>query len=181
MRFKKSIRFLIGIVVIIWAVHIVNHFMGYSLAQYGIYPRYIPALKGILFAPFIHANMLHITNNTAIFLILGAMVSLSGYKRLWSLSIFVILLGGLLVWCLGRENYHIGLSGVIFGYWGFVVFNGFAEKSLKAILISIVAIVFYGGLFFGILPTDARISFESHLFGAFAGLLYSYFNRRRKS
>ncbi len=180
MKYKKSASFLITMVVVIWIVQVINYLLAYQLNQYGIYPRQLESLPGVLLAPFLHGSFVHISSNTGIYLILGGLAALSGYQRLRFLTLFVIVVGGLLVWWFGRSNYHVGLSGVIFGYWGYVVFNGFAEKSFKAITVSVIAIFFYGGMFFGLLPLESRISFESHLFGAIAGLLYCYISRRTR-
>ncbi len=111
------------------------------------------------------------------------MVSLYDSRRsqLIKLTIFVALVGGLLTWLFARPSFHVGLSGVIFGYWGFITINGFFERSFKSIFISLVAIVLYGGMIVGIMPTSEAVSFEGHAFGAISGIAYSYlYNRKRR-
>lgn len=175
---------LLGTLIIIWIVALVNASLGYQLNQFGIIPRRIESLPGILAAPFLHGGMYHLINNSLSFIALGWLVSLyhkgnSGF--MFKLSLFIIFWGGLCTWIFGRSSIHVGLSGVIFGYWGFLVINGLFERSFKAILISIVAIALYSGMFFGVLPSAGRISFESHLFGALAGAAFSYLYRKKRA
>jgi len=179
---KSSYRFLLSIIFIIWAAGLVSWLLNYPLSQHGILPRHPTALTGIITAPFVHGGFYHILSNTIAFLSLGWLVSLYNEKhhnQLVKLSLFVAFWGGLLTWLLGRPHYHIGLSGVIFGYWGFITVNGIFERSIKSALISIIAIIMYGGMIFGILPTSPEISFEGHLFGAVSGIMYSYLYRRK--
>ena len=93
-------------------------------------------------------------------------------------SFFIIVLSGSLVWLLGREATHIGASGWIFGLWSLIIFNGFFERNFRSIILAVFVIFFYGGMVFGVLPKDPRISFESHLFGAIAGFLFAYYHRK---
>jgi len=140
-------------------------------------------LTGILTTPFLHGGFAHLANNTFAFLTLGWLVSLYDKQRvsqLVRLTAFVIIVGGLLTWLLARPSFHVGLSGVIFGYWGFITINGIFDRSIKSIFISIVAIIFYGSMALGVLPSTS-VSFESHLFGALAGIVYSYLYYGRKN
>jgi len=178
----SSIKILILITITIWTIGIINWLSHYQLNQYGIFPREPGALLGIIASPLLHGSFQHLLNNTVSFLILGWLVSLynkSGHNQLIKLTLFVAFWGGLLTWLLARPSFHIGLSGVIFGYWGFITINGLFEKSFKSILISIIAIFFYGGMAFGVLPSQPNISFEGHFFGALSGIVYSYLYRRK--
>jgi len=175
---------LITISLSIWAVSIVNWALSYQLNHFGLYPRDLTGLTGIITTPFLHSDFAHLSNNTFAFLTLGWLVSLydkQNVSQLLRLTVFVIILGGILTWLFARPSYHVGLSGVIFGYWGFITINGIIDRTIKSIFISIIAILFYGSMVFGVLPS-ASISFESHIFGAMAGMLYSYFfyGKRKK-
>ncbi|MFT6389267.1 MAG: membrane associated rhomboid family serine protease, partial [Cellvibrionaceae bacterium] len=168
---------LIAVTISIWLVATINWALDYNLNRFGLFPRKIDALIGILATPFLHGSWPHLVNNTFAFLTLGWLASLYDTKRrsqLATLSLFIIVIGGLLTWTLGRPYFHIGLSGVIFGYWGFITINGLFDRSIKSIFISFIALIFYGGMVFGILPNSPSISFESHVFGAISGILYSY-------
>ncbi len=173
---------LIPIIVIIWLIHILNWLLSYKFNQYGLLPRDPMSLYGIATAPFLHGNFYHLINNSVAFFFLGLLVSLynkNNHNQLLKLTIFVAFWGGLLTWLFGRPSIHIGLSGVIFGYWGFITINGFFEKSIKSIFISIAAIFLYGGMIFGVIPSSPEVSYESHFFGAVSGFMYSYLYRRK--
>ena len=79
------------------------------------------------------------------------------------------MLGGLGLWVLGRDAAHIGASGLIFGYFGFLVGCGYYERRLQSIAVSVLVVVVYGGLIVGVLPRGDRVSWEAHLFGLIAG------------
>ena len=83
----------------------------------------------------------------------------------------ILIIGGLGVWAFARPAYHIGASGLIFGYFGFLVAIGLYERSISSLVIASVTLFFYGGLILGILPTDSFISWEGHLFGLCAGII----------
>jgi len=177
---KPAYQWVLFFIAVVWLISIINWLLNYQLNRYGIYPREVSGLIGIAFSPFLHGSFQHLLGNSITFLVLGWLVSLYGRKHLVRLTLFVMLGSGLCVWLLARQSYHIGLSGVIFGYWGFVVFNGFFEKSLRSIVISVATAVLYGGMIFGLLPLSASVSFESHIFGAFSGLIYSFLHRRKR-
>ena len=86
-------------------------------------------------------------------------------------SVVIILVSGIGVWLFGRSGYHVGASGLIFGYFGFLVGRGWYERSISSILIAVITIVLYGGILWGILPTRTGISWEAHVFGLLAGIL----------
>ncbi len=177
---KPFSNFLIPTITVIWLVAGINWLLNYQLNRFGIFPRDPEALVGILTTPLLHGGVYHLMNNTITFLCLGWLASLHNKNNhLIKLTLFVAFWGGLLTWLLGRPSFHIGLSGVIFGYWGFVTINGFIERSIKSLFISAVAIFLYGGMIFGVLPSSPNISFESHFFGALSGILYSYLYRRK--
>lgn len=181
---KASNQFLLWMVVIIWLVGLANWLLDYQLNRFGILPRDFRSLYGVLTTPFLHGSFNHLLNNSLAFVTLGWLASLyneNGNNLLLKLTFFVAFWGGLLTWLLARPHFHVGLSGVIFGYWGFVVVNGYFEKSLKAVFISLLAVIFYGGMVFGVLPVSSGVSFESHLFGALSGIVYSYLYRRKRA
>ncbi len=180
-QMKKSLSVLFLAVCVLWLIQAINAWHGYALNSYGILPRATDGLIGVLAGPFLHASFMHLLNNSVAFIMLGALVSLSrgGKYLLLKLTIFLIVWGGLSTWLFARQYYHVGLSGVIFGYWGFLTINGVFEKSLQSILLSLFAIVFYGGMIFGVFPTSEGISFEGHIFGALCGVMYSYLYRGR--
>lgn len=158
------------LVAVIWAVELVNLFLGSPLASWGILPRSFGGLIGIPLAPMIHGSLWHTVSNTVPLLFLGALTLAGGRRRFWETTVTVTLLSGVLVWLFARDAYHIGASGLVFGYFGAILARAVMERSLAAIMIGMVTVLAYGGLLWGILPLRSYVSFESHLFGLIAGI-----------
>lgn len=166
------------IVLVMWGVYFLNVSFGLGLNQYGIYPRHISGLKGILFSPFLHdtSGFSHIINNTPpIFILTWALFYF--YRKIapqiWGLSWLV---GGLFVWIGGRDDsVHVGMSGIIYSLAFFLFFSGIFRKEVKLVAISLFVVFLYGGMIWGIFPIDISVSFESHLYGAVVGVVLAYF------
>ena len=156
------------------AVHVVNFFTGGYLSTFGIEPREIESAYTIATAPWLHANVGHLGSNLAAFVVLGSLVLLQGLRYFVKASALIILLGGALVWLFGRDATHIGASGWIFGLWSLVIALAWFDRSPRNIAIDLAVVFFYGGMVFGVLPTAGYISFESHLFGAIAGIFAAF-------
>lgn len=139
-------------------------------AQFGILPRRTSGLDGVLFAPVLHADFAHLIANTLPFVVLGGLVMLQGLKRWASVTAMVTIIGGGLTWLLAGSGNHIGLSGVVFGYLGYLVATAFFERRIGPVIPALIAVGLYGGAVVGFLP-QAGISWESHLFGAIGGVV----------
>ncbi|MDO3387696.1 rhomboid family intramembrane serine protease [Gilvimarinus sp. SDUM040013] len=155
------------------AVHIINLGMGGELIQYGIIPRDKQHWFGVLTAPFIHASYSHLLNNIIGLSVLAGIFLLRSIRQFFTASVFIIVVGGTLVWAFGRNAVHIGASGWIFGLWSFLIVAAWFERSLKSFAIAMLVVFLYGGMIYGVLPTREGVSFESHLFGALAGIIFS--------
>ena len=148
--------------------------------SFGIVPRYLGSLPGIYVAPFLHGDMAHLLNNLVGLVIFSSLLFVHSLKRyLWS-SFFIITVTGILVWLFARSALHIGASGWIFGLWSLLIATAWFERRLVNILIALAVAFFYGGMLYGVLPNDPRISFESHLFGAIAGVLCAFMQSMAK-
>ncbi len=171
--FIGRISILAVVVIIIWVLEIVDSFiLMQGLNGFGIRPREMGGLLGILFAPFLHGDFAHLASNTLPFAVLGWFTLLRSRLQFFMVSIISILVGGAGTWLIGGGNtVHLGLSSVVFGYLGFLLLRGFFERSWGAILLSILTGVLYGGLVFGVLPGQVGISWEGHLFGFVGGVL----------
>jgi len=157
-------------------VFVLNTVLPINLNQFGIVPRSSAHLSGILFSPFLHGSWMHLFSNFFPFIIFGGLIGLKSSKRFWLLLVIHVLSTGLLVWLFARGNtVHIGMSGVIYAFWGYLIVYGFIRRSFLHIVISLLTLIFYGGLVFGVLPTRVGVSFESHLLGAVVGALSGYF------
>jgi len=156
-------------------VFTLNTLLPINLNQFGIVPRSFSHLSGILFAPFLHGSLGHLFSNFIPFVIFGGLIGLKSRSRFWLLFIIHIVSTGGLVWLFARGNsVHIGMSGVIYAFWGYLIVYGVVRRQFLHIVISIVTLVCYGGLVFGVLPTRSGISFESHLLGAVVGAVSGY-------
>jgi membrane associated rhomboid family serine protease len=180
---KTQVKILAASVATFWIIFILNEVIfGGRLNALGILPHRFIGLRGILFAPFLHGNLYHIAANTVPFVILGWMVMLRNTKDFYFVSFMSALVGGLGTWLIGRPNsVHIGASGVIFGYFGYLLFRGYFERSFVAIAISIAIAIGYGGMIWGVLPTRSYISWEGHLFGFIGGILAAKLLAPRKT
>ena len=138
----------------------------YALA---VVPRRFHGLSGILGAPLVHGSFAHLAANTLPLLILGGMVAMRGVAYYVTATLAIVVLGGLGLWVFGRSAAHVGASGLIFGYFGFLVGRGYYDRSLQSVAVAILVAVVYGGMIAGILPQDDRVSWEAHLFGLLAG------------
>ena len=174
----KKIQPVLILIALIWIVEVVNLLLGHRLVSWGILPRSITGLIGIPLAPMLHNGFWHAVSNTVPLLILGALTLAGGKRRFWETTVNVTLLSGALVWLFAREAYHVGASGLVFGYFGVILARAYIERSITAIAISIVTVMAYGGLIFGILPLRSYVSFESHLFGLIAGFTMIWFGRK---
>jgi len=144
----------------------------------GLIPRIPIGLLGIITAPLIHADFSHLISNTVPLIILGWII-FSFYRRVAFISfIFIYLLTGMLVWIFARQVYHIGASGIVYGYVSFLFFSGIFRRDNISITLALVITFLYGGLVWGILPGMKGISWESHLFGGISGLIAAYMFRK---
>ncbi|MGC9503185.1 rhomboid family intramembrane serine protease [Baaleninema sp.] len=169
-----------GFVAVMWVEEILDQFVfGGQLNAFGIYPREPDTLRGILFMPFLHGNFTHLISNTVPFLILGWLVMVRGIRDFFIVTAAAMLLGGVGVWLFGAPGIHIGASGVVFGYLGFLLLRGLFERSFQSIALSLMVGFFYGGLVGGILPGQPGISWEGHLFGFLGGILAAKYISRR--
>jgi membrane associated rhomboid family serine protease len=179
---RRQMMILGGIVAILWIIELfdVILFDG-SLDKLGIRPRSLQGLRGILFAPFLHASFRHLLANTIPFFVLGWFVMLRRQRDFVLVTLFTAVVSGLGIWLIGpSHSIHIGASGLIFGYFGFLLFQGYFERSLSSILWSVLVVFLYGGMLFGVLPRGSGISWQAHLFGFIGGgvAAYQFGNRR---
>lgn len=177
----KRIKILVGICSLIVLIYLINLLSGGYLNQFGIIPRTINGLSHILLAPFIHNSMGHLLNNLIAMVIFSAICLVRSVKLYIYSSLFIILVSGLLVWLFGRNASHIGASSWVFGLWGLSIAMAWFDRSISNILIAVFVIFFYGGMIFEILPADASVSFESHIFGLIAGIAFAAIFISRKN
>ena len=176
------------LVAVMWVVKYVEIAWQFDFWQYGILPRDLTGLRGILLAPFIHGdcntydcvlgNWNHLFNNSVPMIVLGMGLFYFYRPVAWRIIIWSVLMSGLWVWVAARPNYHIGASGLVYALWSFIFFSGVIRKHGKLLSLSMLVVFLYGSLVWGIFPIDQKISFEGHMFGALAGLFLAYYFRK---
>jgi len=169
---KRQVVTLGASVSAVWVAFGVNMLLGGALLRFGIVPRTGDGLIGMFAAPFLHANLAHLTANTVSFLLFGWLVMLRDRRHFGVVTLMAMLGSGLLSWTLGAPgSVHIGASGVVFGYFGFLLLAGFYARSAGSILLSLAVAVLWGGTVFGVLPGTPGISWQGHLGGFIGGVL----------
>ncbi len=170
LHLKRSFILVAAFTSFLWLIKIVEVLFGAKLYKYGIYPGQLSGLAGVFLSPLIHSSFSHLFANTAPLLILGT-VLLYGYPKSAKIVVPAIYIGtGLGVWLFARETYHIGASGLTFGFMLFVFSIGIIRWDRRAIALSLIVSFLYGGMIWGIFPGESGISYESHLFGAITGI-----------
>jgi len=169
-RLRRSFALATVFALILWIIKLIEIILGLDFVHYGVFPLRVSGLKGIITAPLIHGSLIHLFSNTAPLIILGTAL-LYGYPRSAKIVIPVLYLGsGLGVWLFARNAYHIGASGLTFGVMFFVFTIGILRWDRRAIILSMIVFFLYGSMIWGIFPTQAGVSFESHFFGAAIGV-----------
>lgn len=182
-RELKTQAFILGgFIATFWILEIIDtFFMKGALNYYGIRPRNIHWLEGILFAPFLHGDFLHLAANTLPFATLGWLVMLQETSDFFIVTGITALVSGLGIWLFGESHtIHIGASGLIFGYLGFLLLRGYFQRNFISIILSAIVGFLYGSLLWGILPSLPGISWEGHFFGFVGGVLAARMLSRRK-
>lgn len=176
----ESLRLPMYFTAMIWLIHILQTIFDIDLGWWGIYPREAFGLRGILFAPLLHSNWEHLASNSVPFLVCATMI-IYFYSRV-ALRSFVIIyfVTGFCIWLFARTGvFHIGLSYVVYGLVSFIFWTGVFRRSIRSIILALIIVTLYSGMFTGILPTteilQRNISWESHLIGGIIGIITAYF------
>lgn len=174
---KDILKFSVIIILVLWSIRIIDILLPADLNRFGILPRTMEGLAGIILSPFLHGDFTHLLSNSIPLLILLS-ITLSFYQKTGKKVILIIIvMGGALVWLFGRSAFHIGASGLIYGLAAFLFTSGFFRNNFKSVLVSVIVFFAYGGLIYGIFPIHSWMSWEGHLFGAIAGFFSAYIYR----
>lgn len=163
---------IVGPLAVMWVLEIMDALLlGGSLDRFGIRPREPAGLLGIITAPFLHGGFPHLFTNSVSFMLFGGMLAMRGIRRFIWATLAIILVSGLGVWLLGGSgSNHIGASGLIFGYFAYVLTAGLFERRLGVALVSVTVLLLWGFMILGVLPGQHGISWEGHLFGFLGGV-----------
>ncbi|WP_318523312.1 rhomboid family intramembrane serine protease [Photobacterium leiognathi] len=172
---KEVFLVILSVWVISFIAFIINHIFNGVLNNYGLLPRHITHISNIVVYPFIHGSWTHLFFNLSSFTLLALGVGVNGVARLLNVILLCWLLGSISVWLFGRISYHVGLSGIIYGIWGYLLIYGLVLRSLLSLIITFLVMIYFSSMIWGVFPMNYQVSFESHLFGAIAGGFVGYF------
>jgi len=176
-RFVYSLVFPAFFLFLLWAVKIFEITMELSFVEGGVYPRSPGGLKGILLSPLIHGDWKHLLDNSLPVFFLSLALFYFYRDIAYKIWLLIYFIGGILLWGLGREAYHIGASGLIYGLAAFLFLSGVIRKVRSLMAISLLVVFWYGGMVWGLLPFDFKVSFEAHITGAVSGIILAVLYR----
>jgi len=178
-KFIHSLVFPLFFLLIIWMIKLIEVSLDLNFATWGIYPLKLKGLKGIILSPLVHANFRHLLDNSLPLLTLGVAIFYFYSKVAYRVFFLTYIMVGIWVWFGGREAYHIGASGLIYGFASFLFFSGILLGEVRLLAISLLVVFLYGSMVWGIFPIKKGISWESHMLGAIAGLILSFYYRNQ--
>ncbi len=160
---------------LLWVIQFLNAAMNYRLDRYGLRPRDITGLEGVLTSPFLHASYGHLIANTAPFVLIGWVVLLSGVRPFLLSSAMIIVVGGLATWLIAPTGIVVGASGLVMGWLGYLVARAVFSRRIMWIVVAVLVVFFFGGLFGGLLPSvNSDISWQGHVAGFAAGVFAAW-------
>jgi membrane associated rhomboid family serine protease len=173
---RFALSFLPGtlFVVLIWLISLLAYLTNANLSWLGVMPRNFFGLIGIVTSPLIHGDLLHLLSNSFPFVLLSGFILFLQKQKGIHVIVLVYVLSGLFTWFIGRQAYHIGASGVIYGMASFLLFQGFISRDREALAVSLAVLFMYSGLFYGIFPGEERVSWEGHIAGVIGGFIAAF-------
>ncbi|MEM9344051.1 MAG: rhomboid family intramembrane serine protease [Pseudomonadota bacterium] len=162
----------------LWAIQGVNWATDYGLNdRFGLIPRHLAGLDGIAGMPVLHGSFAHLMSNTPPLVLMGVLLAVTATRALLAVNLIIVLLGGALVWLFAGTAIHIGASGLVFGWFGFLIARGFVDRSPVTLGAAVIVGLLYGSIVWGVLPGQPGVSWEAHLFGALAGVAAAFLVR----
>ncbi len=173
-RRRVSVIIPLLFVALLWFVQFLQWGMNVDLGPLGILPRTISGLKGIIFSPLIHGGLAHLASNSIPLLVLGFMMIYFYHAVAYRVLIMIWIIDGIGVWIIGRESYHIGASGIVYGMASFLFFSGVLRKNRQLLALALAVVFIYGSMIWGMFPYVSDVSWEAHLVGFVAGVYFAY-------
>jgi membrane associated rhomboid family serine protease len=167
------------VLLLLWLVKFTEFTFEVSFASYGILPRTLTGLRGIVLSPFIHGDWEHLAGNSIPLLLLGCTLFYFYRPLSYRIYFWVLLLSGVGTWLIGRPSYHIGASGLIYGFSGFIFFSGLIRNNISLLAMSLLVVFLYGGMIWYVFPFKMDISWEGHLAGGISGIVLAVLYRKQ--
>ena len=175
----NSLYFPVVFLIIIWLVKFFELAMEIDFVHAGVMPRTPGGLKGILFSPLIHSDWKHLFDNSIPLFLLSFALFYFYRGIAFTVYFYIYFISGMLLWIIGREAFHIGASGIIYGLAAFLFLSGLIRRITHLMAISLLVVFLYGSLIWGLLPYDYKVSWEGHLCGAVVGFALALLYRDR--
>ncbi|WP_397362034.1 rhomboid family intramembrane serine protease [Olleya sp. R77988] len=173
------IAYPIAFVMLLWLIFAIEIRFGFSLNKFGVYPKKVSGLIGVICSPFIHSGISHLWHNTIPLFVLSTALFYFYRPIAFKVLIYGVLLSGFLTWCFGRPSYHIGASGLIYVLASFIFFKGVFAKHYRLIALSLLVAFLYGSMIWNTLPLTEGVSWEGHLSGLIVGLVFALVFRKQ--
>jgi membrane associated rhomboid family serine protease len=180
---RRALFVMAGVIALIWALQIVNWLDHYWLSRdFGLVTRDPSRLPDIFTAPLLHTSFTHIEDNSAPLFFLGFLAAYRGIRKFVAVTLLIVVTSGLGGWLFSPSHtVTVGASGVVFGYFSYVVVRGLVERHVLDVIAAVVVAVSYWSILRGVLPDDPHISWQEHLFGLLGGIAAAFLFRQRSS
>ena len=179
-KFIVSVIVPLSFILLLWVIKLGEVITGINLTTLGLYPHRASGLVGILAAPLLHANFNHLISNSIPVLILSGGIIYFYPQSAFKVFAMVYVVPGIFVWFFGRQAYHIGASGLIYAFAGFLILTGFFRRDFRSLLIATVVVLIYGSIFSNLIPESPMVSWEAHLLGLVTGGTTAYQLRKKQ-
>jgi len=174
-QLKDSLPLSVGFIALLFVIQILNWILRYRLNVLGIWPRKLFGLIGIPCSPFLHGSFTHFIFNALPLFIFSNLILLQGQRVFLTVTVIIILISGVLTWGFARKGIHVGASGLIMGYLGFIIIGIYYKPSYLSVIVGVACLYYFAGMFSNLLPAkDRKISIEAHIFGFIAGIASAY-------
>ena len=173
--FIANLPFVLWCLAALWVIHFINFSLKYRLNAFGILPRKLIGLPGIILSPLLHGHATHLLFNTLPLFILMSLVLMAGKSHFYAVTVYIVLISGAATWLMGRRAIHIGASGLAMGYWGYLLITAVRDPSIMTIALGVLCLYYLGSMVANLFPLDAKSSWEWHVFGFLAGVGVSFF------
>jgi membrane associated rhomboid family serine protease len=179
--YGRALQLLLAMVLLMWGLEVVDTALDHRLDRYGIEPREVDGLDGIVAAPFLHVGFGHLAANTVPFVAMGLVIAFEGALRLLGVTAITAVVSGFGTWLIAPEDtIHLGASGVVFGYATYLIARGWFNRRLVEIAIGVAVALLWGGALLAGLEPQQGISWQGHLFGAIGGVVAARMLRGRR-
>lgn len=166
-------------VFVIWFIYWIEIKFGFNFNKFGVLPRKLTGLKGVLSSPFIHSDTNHLFNNSVPLFVLSTCLFYFYKEVTLKVLVYGGLVTGFLTWIIARESYHIGASGIVYLLFSFIFFSGIIKKHYRLVAVSLITIFLYGSMIWYVLPIKEGMSWEGHLSGFITGFILAIFYKTK--